>query len=185
MCYKRESCFQIHASICTKSNWVRLDRLRVRGGFLTRKVDLKVEVVLAEAYSCIVPHNYCEIKSNCMPWWWRAQILRYLADEESLPNVPVRVYSCKPSEGKYVHTALTTYIQENVPDKNINLTLLVSTLYCSSPSSVSMKFCTRKKYKFKTNNSTSNSTKQQFFTRMIWNCLLLLLFIPGRLSSYL
>jgi len=62
-------------------------RLKVRWGFLTRKVDLKLEMVPTVAYSCFVLHNYCEIKANCLDdEEVRAQILRHQTEEESLPT---------------------------------------------------------------------------------------------------
>lgn len=92
-------------------------RLKVRWGFLTRKVDLKLEMVPTVAYSCFVLHNYCEIKGSCLDdEEVRAQILRHQTEEESLPNVPDPVYSCETSEGEYVRTVLTKYIQLNLPD---------------------------------------------------------------------
>ena len=41
-------------------------RLKVRWGFLTRKVDLKLELAPKAAYSCFVQHNYCESKGNSL-----------------------------------------------------------------------------------------------------------------------
>ena len=92
-------------------------RLKARWGFLTRKVDLKLEMVPTVAYSCFVLHNYCEIKGNCLDdEEVQAQILRHQTEEESHPNVPDPVYSCETSEGDYVRTVLTKYIQQNLPD---------------------------------------------------------------------
>ena len=92
-------------------------RLKVRWGFLTRKVDLTLEMVPTVAYSCFVLHNYCEIKGNYLDDdEVRAQILRHQTEEESHPNMPDLVYSCETSEGDYVRTVLTKYIQENLPD---------------------------------------------------------------------
>ena len=39
-------------------------RLKVRWGFLTRKVDLKLEMVPTVTYSCFVLHSYRESKGN-------------------------------------------------------------------------------------------------------------------------
>jgi len=92
-------------------------RLKVRWGFLTRKADLKLEMVPTVAYSCFVLHNYCEIKGNYLDdEEVRAQILRHQTEEESHPNMPDPVYSCETSEGDYVRTVLNKYIQPNLPD---------------------------------------------------------------------
>ena len=92
-------------------------RLKVRWGFLTRKVDLKLQMVPAVAYSCFILYKYCESKGNCLDdEEVRAQILRHQTEEESHPNVPDPVYSRETIEGDYVRAVLTKYLQQNLPD---------------------------------------------------------------------
>lgn len=92
-------------------------RLKVRWGFLTRKVDLKLEMVPTVAYSCFVLHNYCESKGNSLDdEEVQAQILRHRTEEERLSNIPDPVYSCQTREGEYVRSVLAKHIQQNLPD---------------------------------------------------------------------
>lgn len=92
-------------------------RLKVRWGFLTRKVDLKLEMVPTVAYSCFVLHNYCESKGISLDdEEVQAQIRRHRTEEERLANIPDPVYSCQTSEGEYVRSVLAKYIQQNLPD---------------------------------------------------------------------
>ena len=45
------------------------------------------------------------------------QILRHRIGEENTSNVPDPVYSCNSDEGEYVHSLLTEYVKQNLPDK--------------------------------------------------------------------
>ena len=92
-------------------------RLKVLWGFLTRKVDPKLEIIRTAAYSCFVLQNYCESKGNILDdEEVQAQILIHRTEEERLSNVPVPVYSCHTSEGEYVRSLLTKFIQQNLSD---------------------------------------------------------------------
>ncbi len=70
-------------------------RLKARWGFLSRKVDLKLESVPIVAYSCFVLHNYCEINNNCglNETEIQTQVSRHQREESRYPNVPDPVYS--------------------------------------------------------------------------------------------
>ena len=68
------------------------------------------------AYRCFLLHNYCESKGNSLDDEVQAQILLHHSEEERLSNKPDLVYSCQTSEGEYVRTVLTKYIQQNMPD---------------------------------------------------------------------
>lgn len=94
-----------------------LGRLKARWGFLTRKIDHKLEMIPTLAYSCFVLHNYCESKHNCLEEEEvQAQILRHRNEQEKMPNIPDPIYSCATAEGEYVRSVLTKYIQQNLPD---------------------------------------------------------------------
>lgn len=104
---------------CSARNHVEcaFGRLKVWWGFLTWKVDRKFEMVPMVAYSCFVLHNYCESRGNCLDEEEvQAQVLRHRREEEKMPNIRDPVYSCLTSEGEYVRSVLTKYIQQNLPD---------------------------------------------------------------------
>ena len=92
-------------------------RLKARWRFLTRKVDLTLEMVPTVAYSCFVLHSYRVSKSNSPgDEEVEAQILRHRTEEERRSNIPDPVYSCQTREGEYVRSVLAKYIQQNLPD---------------------------------------------------------------------
>ena len=93
-------------------------RLKARWGFMNRKVDLKFEIVPKVAYSCFVPHNYCEARKNCRldDEEVQAQIMKHHEDDEHYLNTPDPVYSCNDEEGEYVRTVLPECIKQHLPE---------------------------------------------------------------------
>ena len=92
-------------------------RLKARWRFLTRKVDLKFEMVPTVSYTCFVLHNFLEMQK--MPIdedAVLAQKLRHQIEEENAANIPDPIYSCDSEEGQYVRSVLTEYIKQNLPD---------------------------------------------------------------------
>ena len=92
-------------------------RLKARWRFLTRVVDIRLEMVPTVAHSCFILHNYCERNGNRIDEdEIQAQVLRHQIEERRAPNTPDPVYSSNNGEGEYVRSILKDYVKQNLPD---------------------------------------------------------------------
>jgi len=105
--------------LCSARNQVEcaFGRLKARLSFLTRPKDHNLEIVPELIYSCFVLNNFCESKNiRIYEDEVQAQIERLNEEGNRMPSTPDPIYSCNTSEGEYVRSMLTKYIQQNVPD---------------------------------------------------------------------
>lgn len=93
-----------------------------RWGFLSRKVDLKLENIPTVIYTCFILHNYCENLSMNDPFT-KDEIELYISqqrkEDEEFPNKPDPLYTGNTGEGEYVRSLLTKYIRDNLPDNYV------------------------------------------------------------------
>ena len=94
------------------------ERLTARWRVLTKTVDLKLQIVPAVVYSCFILHTFCESKNyfGQDEEEVEAQIMRHRLEEQNNINLPDPIYSNNTSEGEYIRSILTNYIQEHLPD---------------------------------------------------------------------
>ena len=83
-------------------------------GFLTEKIDLKIETVPKVIYSYFVLHNFCESLSD--NHFDEAEIHAQIVRHQQEDDEPDPVYSRNDSAGEYVRHVLTKYISQNLPD---------------------------------------------------------------------
>jgi predicted DNA-binding protein YlxM (UPF0122 family) len=92
-------------------------RLKARWGFLTRKVDLKLDLVPTAVYACFVLHNFCEqhmyyVDSQVV----QNQQLLQQCNQHEARNIPDPVFSGNLDEGSVTRDIVTFYIENNLPD---------------------------------------------------------------------
>ena len=92
-------------------------RLKARWGFLTRKIDLKLELVPAAIYACFVLHNICEQQM----YYLDPQLVQnqeYLLEhkQQEAKNIPDPVFSGNLDEGSVIRDIITFNIQNNLPE---------------------------------------------------------------------
>ena len=92
-------------------------RLKARWAILTKRIDLKLDIVPVIVYACFVLHNFCEQHSSYInDDLVTHQIEQAKENEEETRNMPDPVYSCNNGEGELVRNILTSYIQMSLPD---------------------------------------------------------------------
>ena len=88
-------------------------RLKARWGILTRKMDLKLEMVPVVVYSCFVLHNFCEKhKSYINEELVKVQKEHLEYSEVLHRNIPDPTYSIDEGEGAIVRKTLTSYVKD-------------------------------------------------------------------------
>ena len=92
-------------------------RLKARWGFLTRKIDLKLDLVPAAIYACFVLHNICEQQI----YYLDPQLVQnqeYLLEhkQQEAKNIPDHVFSGNLDEGSVIRDIITFNIQNNLPE---------------------------------------------------------------------
>ncbi len=92
-------------------------RLKARWSILTRKMDLKLEIIPKVILTCFILHNFCELHNSPIDEdIVKSQISRNMAEETAHQNVPDPVYSSTTGEGETVRDTLVQYIYTNLPD---------------------------------------------------------------------
>jgi hypothetical protein len=92
-------------------------RLKAWWGFLTRKVDLKLDLVATTVYACFVLQNFCEQHT----YYLDSQVVQ---NQQLLPqcnqhearNIPDPVFSGNLDESSVTRDIVTFYIENNLPD---------------------------------------------------------------------
>lgn len=92
-------------------------RLKARWAFLTRQVELKIELVPTVIYACFVLHNFCEKDRYYLdPQLVQNQKRLLEFDQQETKNVPDPVFSGNLDEGSVIRDIITFYIKNNLPD---------------------------------------------------------------------
>ncbi len=86
-------------------------RLKARWSILTRKMDLKLEIIPKVILTCFILHNFCELHNSPIDEdIVKSQISRNMAEETAHQNVPDPVYSSTTGEGETVRHIGTIYL---------------------------------------------------------------------------
>ena len=89
-------------------------RLKARWAILTRKMDLKLEVLPTAIYACSILHNYCEKKNKLYmdEEVVKLQIEIPKKNKENYKNVPDPIFSFEFGEGTITRKTVTKYIKD-------------------------------------------------------------------------
>ena len=88
-------------------------RLKARWAILTRKMDLKLEILPTIIDVCFILHNYCEkSKVYIDDEVVKSQIEILKKNEENYKNVPDPVFSFDCGEGTITRKTITQYIKD-------------------------------------------------------------------------
>ena len=92
-------------------------RLKARWGFLTRKIDLQLDLVPAAVYACFVLHNFCEQHMYYLdPELVQNQVNFQNYQQQEAKNIPDPVFSGNLDEGSVIRDIITCNIENSLPD---------------------------------------------------------------------
>ena len=92
-------------------------RLTARWSFLTKKVDLKLELIPAAVYACFVLHNICEQHMFLVDLLSvEKQVRLQMHNEQKTRNIPDPIFSGNLEEGAVIRDIITLNIEHNLPD---------------------------------------------------------------------
>ena len=92
-------------------------RLKARWSFLTKKVDLKLDLVPIAVYACFVLHNICEQHVfHVDPLSVQNQVQLQMHNEQEAKNIPDPIFSGNLEEGAIIRDIITLNIGHNLPD---------------------------------------------------------------------
>ncbi|XP_028412532.1 protein ALP1-like [Dendronephthya gigantea] len=90
-------------------------RLKARWRFLTKQIDLNLDLLPTVVYACFVLHNFCEQK-NCFvdQELVQQQYEVQINNQQLAKNVPHHVFSGNLDEGDVIRNIITSYIEKNL-----------------------------------------------------------------------
>ena len=91
-------------------------RLKGRWRFLTKQIDLNLDLVPMVVYACFVLHNFCE-QNNCFvnQELVQQQYEVQIVNQQQTKNFPDPAFSGTLDEGAAIRSIITSFIEKNLP----------------------------------------------------------------------